>query len=649
MLRRSHTSIARSITTAALAACALAYGGIAKTRQTLENKNNFEWPEYPGNIAAAASARFGHPAYTTQFNGPIGTAIPAPSAVTAGSASLNTVIDAGAPPYNAVCDGVADSSTAINAAAAAAAAGDFLLQLPQGICRIIRPLVFAQASGQAPMVVGHDTGSVILADYSAWVGSDYNAVEINYADAVSVLEPRANQQFRHFIIEGENNSSLRSTVGLAIHTTAATVSEAGAEAGYSSYRTLFKNIEVYRFDTCIAPSEIINSTFENVSVSSCRIGVNASGYLINDTFNGLDADFGSTSYTSTTGTTTGFLLGSKTYNLTGGRPDPQYPQGIVLANSKILNYGIDLDIEAGLFIDIHDSMIDFAQTSPAIKIYNPTSLQIHNNYIYVKVPGDAVQVAAPAGGNVGLWITDNFISCSSTGSQKGIDFISGSQSWNEFHVKGNAIGYCSNPIYVGQNAGGGEISFNNGFKNTGTFIDISTATLGGVVIDGNRTLDDQNILNPGSNTAANIVTGQNQSATQATGLLYGVGASFGGMSSAPAMTVGNPLGKSNVAFSTGAGTNPSGLTISGIDSSFLISFTTGASPAATSGVFVLTFNSARGHVAYCEAQPANASTAALAAAQTPWVSSFSATSMTLSSNSSALAASTIYSWAIACP
>lgn len=126
------------------------------------------------------------------------------------------------------------------------------------------------------------------------------------------------------------------------------------------------------------------------------------------------------------------------------------------------------------------------------------------------------------------------------------------------------------------------------------------------------------------------------------------GGLLGAGSPGACVTLGGADTTTNVALSTGAGTSPTGLTVSGTDVSHVIAFTTGSTPSASAAILTFTFTNSRGHASFCTVENILGSFASLA--QVPFISSTgSATTYTLEAGSSALTASTGYSFPIICP
>jgi hypothetical protein len=114
---------------------------------------------------------------------------------------------------------------------------------------------------------------------------------------------------------------------------------------------------------------------------------------------------------------------------------------------------------------------------------------------------------------------------------------------------------------------------------------------------------------------------------------------FSGLSSAaPAVVAG-----------TGAGTSPTlALNANSNDVSGYLSVTTGSSPAASATVATLTFGVAYATLAKCGLWPANAAASALSGAGKAFVPVGSNTAFAITSGTTALAASTLYTWGYSC-
>ena len=137
-----------------------------------------------------------------------------------------------------------------------------------------------------------------------------------------------------------------------------------------------------------------------------------------------------------------------------------------------------------------------------------------------------------------------------------------------------------------------------------------------------------------------------------TGYAYGNGSgAFTYSPSIPAtagvITLGGTLTSANVSFGTGAGTSPTLATIVGNDATFEITLTTGSVPAANQTILTVTFTASRGHGSYGIFAPQYDQYSSVA--QIPSSNGGSPTSITLTSGTTALAASTSYTFSVFCP
>jgi hypothetical protein len=115
--------------------------------------------------------------------------------------------------------------------------------------------------------------------------------------------------------------------------------------------------------------------------------------------------------------------------------------------------------------------------------------------------------------------------------------------------------------------------------------------------------------------------------------------------SAGSLKLAHVLGGSTTPTSvagTGAGTAPT-IAIGGSDSSGSISVTTGAAPAASSGIVTLTFSAAYPAAPFLSLTPTNAAAAMLTGAGAVYITK-TAGGFTLNAGATALAASTAYTW-----
>jgi hypothetical protein len=102
-------------------------------------------------------------------------------------------------------------------------------------------------------------------------------------------------------------------------------------------------------------------------------------------------------------------------------------------------------------------------------------------------------------------------------------------------------------------------------------------------------------------------------------------------------------GALSVAASTGAGTSPSAVSVTGTDMSGVVGLTTGTSPTVNAVLATITYNTAFSTAPVVVITPSNAATASLAATQAVWVN-ITTTGFTINTNGAAVGASTAYKW-----
>ena len=102
-------------------------------------------------------------------------------------------------------------------------------------------------------------------------------------------------------------------------------------------------------------------------------------------------------------------------------------------------------------------------------------------------------------------------------------------------------------------------------------------------------------------------------------------------------------GALSIAASTGAGTSPSAVSVTGTDISGVVALTTGTSPSINAVLATITYNTAFSSAPVVVITPANAATASLAATQAVWVN-ITTTGFTINTNATAVVSSTAYKW-----
>ncbi len=104
-------------------------------------------------------------------------------------------------------------------------------------------------------------------------------------------------------------------------------------------------------------------------------------------------------------------------------------------------------------------------------------------------------------------------------------------------------------------------------------------------------------------------------------------------------------GTPTIACGTGAGTSPTVCTVTGNDEAGQIAVTTGSAPAGSATIATITLHNACPTSVYAIVRGSNANAASLSGTTHEYPDNFTATTWTITANSTGLAASTAYTWA----
>lgn len=146
----------------------------------------------------------------------------------------------------------------------------------------------------------------------------------------------------------------------------------------------------------------------------------------------------------------------------------------------------------------------------------------------------------------------------------------------------------------------------------------------------------------GSQTLLNLISGTNITLTD-----DGLGGVTIAASGSGSYSLGAAVTTANVVLGSGAGVGATLSTVSGLDGNHYVQITTGSAPDEGATIFTFTFTDDRGHTTY----PVFNTVGGIFSSfnQLPFISTSSSSSYTLSSNSTALDASTAYVWFVSCP
>jgi hypothetical protein len=447
--------------------------------------------------------------------------------------------------YGAICNGVNNDTTAIQAALNAMYAYsipsgstrvNIAVQLPQGTCRITTPLQVGIYGG----LIGQGGSTFLYGDYANWVGSDYTMVEISYNGALPGGSTAVSRTFGDMQILGVGNTGIATAEAFSVINKANVYDPSDHALGQIS----FEHITVNNMDTAFDLQDIVYSQFHFVWVSQVRVGWNLNGDAVQIFFDHVYGQVGSWAGTSNHSATTGLMVQPNNKYSSGCATHSVYcaPQGIFFHDSSIVAFDNNVDIEQCVQCDIHDNTLDDgaggaggAGGSMQLGAYAlGGGLWIHDNYIGTDKANTFLiySTADGSGGGIdGLWITNNhFLDYVSPGTTIGIALV-GAAPIYQVHIIGNTFYHLNEGIVSEQNVINSEIRGNTGNAISDFLINLAGAgspDYTGTVIDGNTDTDSISVINEGS--ATNFVTGFNRSPLQVTGMLIatGSGCSIGG-------------------------------------------------------------------------------------------------------------------------
>ena len=426
----------------------------------------------------------------------------------------------------ALCNGTADDTNAIQTAlneltAYSIQVGKYVnttVVLPDGACRITHTLVM----GLYGSLIGDNNATTLFADYSAWQGNNYDALDITINTQIPSEEAIANRRISGFSLFGRNNSTVVST-GIKVYSTAPT---AGTAVSDQLPYLSFDHLLISSFDTGIELDDVVASTIDTVNLSLVRCGVFINGNAVNVNMSHLQIQYSTPLQTSATkASSTGILVTGRPYP----NHAPAYPQGIILSDSDIVAFDYDLQINFCEICNFHDNILDYGGDGPQQSgatvwlglIYGVT---LRNNYIAnTDTNGIGINVVNPSAvsqnsNNDNIWIEGNYItSYASNNSSTGISLATGTNASRGVHIENNHFRNLVQGISVNHPMTFSSIRGNYGDQITDWLINLngsSGQSLPGLLIQGNWDSDSIPVVNVGS--AAGFELEWNYSPAQAT-------------------------------------------------------------------------------------------------------------------------------------
>ncbi len=386
--------------------------------------------------------------------------------------------------------------------------------LPMQKCRITKTLKIPVGTS----LVGFGSSSIIEADYTYWQNQDYRAIYIATREGINYQENTYNQHFENFSVIGKNNAAIES-IGIDISTPSSITYDVAVN--YSLLFGHFKNVLVSKFDIAWNVVECWMTTFDNLSILDCRIGVNIAGKSVNITFSNIMATNFSSEFTSNAGKKYGVHIDSKfTYkdgNDENDDPDEGRPEGIFFSNCVI--YGADTNVytKRVLFVRFTDCILDGA-TEDAVVILGPDNATFKGCYIFTSGIGFCGVNLLPLNtSDSKIEISDCYISGltgEGTSTQYGIYSFSNITVRSNVLINGNKIRGFSDPIHFNR-LNGSKITNNYGRGNGGNFI-YCQSDGADTILDGNMSDDNYPIVCFHPTTSQNVHIRDNKSKTNST-------------------------------------------------------------------------------------------------------------------------------------
>jgi hypothetical protein len=404
--------------------------------------------------------------------------------------------------FGAKGDGVTDDSSKFALAFGNTTFNNITVFIPYGTFIIKSPITIPCGGS----LVGEGAGSIIKADFSEWVGTDYRAIIVKSKEGINYHGLDYNAQIRDFNLFGINNSTL---VSIGVDFRAATVIATGVVVNNAWYNGIMTDVLVSGFDTGINIFEMWCSTLRNVNVMYCRESCTILGKVVNVTFEQIRFTNHELSHTSSTDNMYGLSIhqSDRYIGAEVGRPE-----GIVVtAGSLIFGATTNLLIGEVLYFRCSKSILD-GPSGDCVVIGVADNVEIDGNYIYAVGTGAVgVKLTAVATSDSKISVINNDFVGNYTDSV-------GVSSWDGARygcsISNNFFRGFLSPIQLNyfQN---GQIVGNYGRANIGNFI-YNQSGGNKTVIDNNVSDDSFPIISLHPTTSTDIDIRNNTSANSST-------------------------------------------------------------------------------------------------------------------------------------
>jgi hypothetical protein len=356
------------------------------------------------------------------------------------------------------------------------------LFVPAGsLCRITAPLVL---NSGFVSIFGHGPGSGLVADYSAWNGTDYSALKLS----TTIQHILPGETFADFSIMGVHNSGIEST-GFLIDDPL----DGNPKATYIVGLNV-QNVVVQQFDTAFSISDTINSHFSFLQAYYVRQGFRLLGRNVNDSLHDLVDFHPSRDSSSSKDPLIGFEIDAKKYPVGVFRPE-----GINLDHSIFLSADSDLIVGQVFQMNVDHNIFDLAGGN-AVVLNNPNEIKFDHNYVGINHASTAAIYVA-AGTNIdGSSISNNTIMGVGLAGQTGI-YLAPHGTHRGLHIDSNRLHGLAVPIELEtvpaystiQNNYGNANGTANGFIHMG----VSGRCGEGTLIRGNNDADKMPMISAG--------------------------------------------------------------------------------------------------------------------------------------------------------